>query len=121
MRAARIDQTARPKFTSVYPCSWSSLFQAMLSQMNFRPSMMVGSVATFLGRISMIRISVGLSERSRDRKDAVDSELTSSAGLLTFSPWRMSPARVAGVARYRRDPSSLGRPMRNREFLLSDV
>jgi hypothetical protein len=48
MRAARIDQTARPKFTSVYPCSWSSLFQAMLSKMNFRPSMMVGSVATFL-------------------------------------------------------------------------
>lgn len=57
---------------------------------SFIPSRIVGRVATFSSCLSMIRISVGDSERSLGAKVAIDAGPTSSAGFTTFSPCRMA-------------------------------
>ncbi len=54
------------------------------------PRRMVGSVATCSSCLSMMRISVGESERSFGTKVAIEAGPTSSAGLATFSPCRIA-------------------------------
>lgn len=81
-----MDQTAFSKLISGQIPSCSSLLRIMLSRMNFRPSRMVGKVATSPKSVSMILISDGDRERSRGLKVAIDAGPTPSAGLSIFSP-----------------------------------
>lgn len=54
------------------------------------PRRIAGSVATCSSCLSMVRISVGESARSLGMNVAMEAGPTSSAGLATFSPWRMA-------------------------------